>query len=173
METPFTVTAPGVVVGTPHVHQADRYHGGLGEYHMRLRLAVKDALPLIAQIEAQLQEFIDERTANGQPTSSTLAPYPYKPEGESFLFSFKRAAATGRLRGKQLQTPPAIYDESATAKSNIRIVNGSLVRVSFHSAPYYSNLLVGCGVKLDMVAIQALANYKTIGRAVASHGFAE
>lgn len=173
MENSYSLTPIGVVPSRPYLDKPDRSHVSPGLFHVELRLGTAEASPLIAEIDRRVESFLEDSKANAKlPSSLTLAPPPYTLDGDYVTFAFKLSAGT--RSGQKLQAPPVIYDAEANPTSDIRIIKGSHVRVSFEFAPYHSNLF-GVGMKLKLAAVQGLAKFAQTRPVVGtpSHGFSK
>ncbi|MEX2109836.1 MAG: hypothetical protein WD802_04475 [Gemmatimonadaceae bacterium] len=172
MEHTFHTTPLGVVASRPFLDKPDTAHAKPGLYHIELRLGTAEASSLIADIDRRLEEYIEDRKRNAKVLGATaLAPSPYTLDGDSVTFAFKLSAGT--RTGLRPQDPPVIYDATANPTTDIRIIRGAHVRVSFQFAPYHSNLF-GAGMKLKLAAVQGMAKFAPARQLAGtpSHGFA-
>jgi hypothetical protein len=179
MEPTLIVTPSGVVVEDPYLEAPDRRHGSPGFYSVKLRLSRADAAPILTEIVEQLAAFLDAKARKGKLAAETARAYasphpygqPYQVDGDSITFSFGLSA--GSRSGLKRNAAPLVYDARAKVAKDIKVIEGTTARVSFHYQPYGTNLF-GSGVKLKLAAVQALSEYKTFtARPVLAHGFTD
>lgn len=152
-----------------------------GEYSVDFVQSPTEAKPLIALIDAAMAASLEEaKKDNPKLKKIQVADPPYKNDtdkegNETGLIKFKfKAKASGTKKDKTTWTfRPRIFDaKGAVIPSTVSIWGGSVVRVCFQIAPFYT-AKVGAGVSLRLQAVKVLELKSGQGKDAASYGFGE
>lgn len=152
-----------------------------GEYSVDFVQSPAEAKPLITLIDAAMQDSLEQaKKDNPKLKKIQVADPPYKNDtdkdgNETGLIKFKfKAKASGTKKDKTTWTfRPRIFDaKGVPMPSTVSIWGGSVVRISFQIAPFYT-AKVGAGVSLRLQAVKVLELKSGQGKDAASYGFGE
>lgn len=163
-------TSPKGVAVYPHLNSPDVKFKEAGEYHVKLRVPLAEAKPLMKLVDEQMAKALKEalekaETPKAKKAVKACADKPYSLETDDddnktgfVLFSFKmKASGKNKKTGEEWTQRPAIFDaagQPATDKK-LRIGAGSVIRVSFEFNTFWTAKL-GAGVSLRMKAVQVI-----------------
>lgn len=137
-----------------------------GEYHVDLRIAEKDALPMIEQLNAMLAEWVTkanaERKAEKKKPLSAFSPTPWQQEYEDgeptgyWILKLKRGAQWKDRNGNIQKNTIRFFDSAGAALSTVDEVigGGSQLRVAFTCRGWIAP--IGIGIALDIRAVQII-----------------
>jgi hypothetical protein len=153
-------TTPAGLALYPYLDRPDTRFEVPGKYSVKLRLAAADAQPHIDEIQrrmaANLAAAKERAVSPFQASRVRMAEPPYS-ESElgdgSVIFSFKLNALS-RGNKKRPQRPHVV--DMQGKRVHAQVTHGSLIRVSFDYAPWYT-VLVGAGVSLKLRSVQVIS----------------
>lgn len=182
-------TTPKGVLVYPHLHAPDTKFNAKGVFQTKIRLGADESAPLRAAIDAEHARIVAvaerdlEKKKAESPANKKLQkqeckvndpPYEETEDGD-FTFNTKMAwkvtPKTGKNAGKEIELKPTLFDAHLQPiKYGTKIGSGSTARVRFSIIPY--NTPQGCGVKLQLDAVQVITLKTWEGRSGAEFGFA-
>ncbi|MDY0214968.1 MAG: hypothetical protein RBS24_05635 [Bacilli bacterium] len=163
----------------PHITKPDYKYKDAGEYHTKLRIGKED-------FEENLKGVIDEiyndavkraKADNAKnkkkPPKVLDTPYYLDEETNEYEVSFKSKYSWVDKVTKEVKTRdiPIFNSAGAIIKNrDLKVGNGTTMRVSFVIDPFHTALGVGVSLKLEAVKILNLVEY---GANADSYGFGE
>ena len=163
----------------PHITKPDYKYKDEGEFHTKLRIGKE-------QFEENLKGIIDEiyndavkkaKAENAKnkkkPPKVFEAPYFFDESTAEYEVSFKSKYSWVDKTTKEVKTRsiPIFNPAGALIKNrDLKIGNGTAMRVSFVIDPFHTALGVGVSLKLEAVKILNLVEY---GASADSYGFGE
>lgn len=172
-------TTPVGTAKWPHITKPDYKFKDAGEYHTKLRIGKED-------FEENLKGVIDEiyndaikraKADNAKnkkkPPKVLDTPYYLDEEANEYEVSFKSKYSWVDKVTKEVKTRDVPIFNSAGAiikNRDLKVGNGTTMRVSFVIDPFHTALGVGVSLKLEAVKILNLVEY---GANADSYGFGE
>lgn len=172
-------TTPVGVAKWPHITKPDYKFKDAGEYHTKLRIGKEDFEEnLKGTIDEIYEDAIKRAKADNaknkkKPPKVLDTPYYLDEETNEYEVSFKAKYSWVDKVTKEVKTRaiPIFNSAGAIIKSpNLKVGNGTTMRVSFVIDPFHTALGVGVSLKLEAVKILNLVEY---GASADSYGFGE
>lgn len=135
-----------------------------GEYHVDLRIAEQEALPLIEKLNSMLDEWVkkanQERKADKKKPLSAFSPTPWQQEYEDgeptgyWILKLKRGAEWKNRNGEVIKNRIRYFDSTGAAIPTLDEVigGGSKLRVNFQARGWIAP--IGIGIALDILNVQ-------------------
>ena len=179
MEKPIKYTSPFGKAIYPHLQKPDT-HFAKGDmtkakYHVKLELNAEDAKDLVARCDNVVAKAILEEEGNGKK-KKTLKKSDftgYTKDGDKFIFHFKmKANGVNHKTGEAFSQRPAIVDNDLKPLDpDLTVWGGSILRVSYTTAGWYSDMLGGAGCTLRLKSVQVKDLVEGSSNNSENHGF--
>ena len=146
-----------------------------GDYTCTMVFENSDAQDLMAQLDKALESSIaaaSEETGKALNKIKFMEPYEVDDETGDVKVKFKLKAKGKTREGKEFTQKPTMFDASnRPITKEIPLWNGSVLRVGFQTAPYFTSL-VGAGLTLRLKQVQVI-NAVEGGEATSAFGAEE
>ena len=179
MEKPIKYTSPFGKAIYPHLQKPDT-HFAKGDmtkakYHVKLELNAEDAKDLVARCDNVVAKAILEEEGNGKK-KKTLKKSDftgYTKDGDKFIFHFKmKANGVNHKTGEAFSQRPAIVDNDLKPLDpDLNVWGGSILRVSYTTNGWYSDMLGGAGCTLRLKSVQVKDLVEGSSNNSENHGF--
>lgn len=180
------ITPKGTAV-YPRLNQPDTKYKPEGEYSAKIRLSEEDAAPLVAKIDALIEETFKEEQARliaaGKKAAAKTLKYADKPykavldaEGEEtgeVEFNIKMKAQYTKKDGSVVKLEPKLFDAATPPNAlprTTQIWGGSQIKVAGELNPFATAIGVGMSLRLSAVQVIKLVSGSGGGDA-SSFGF--
>jgi hypothetical protein len=172
------MVTPAGIAKWPHLIKPDYKFKDDGEFHTKLRIGAED----FEELREKIMEIYDSavkaaKASNAKtkkkPPKAFDPPFLFDEESNEYEISFKSKYSWVDRETKEVKTRVIpLFDASGAPIKNkdLKIGNGTLMRVSFTIDPFHTALGVGVSLKLEAVKILNLVEY---GANADSFGFGE
>lgn len=159
------VTPKGTAVW-PHLNTPDTKFVAEGEYHTKLRLSAEDAQPLVKQLEAIRDAFLQEAVRKDPKVKQYRMADLYEEEVDdqgdltgNYVFKFKQKAVIQTRSGSTLNMKVALFD-SRKEPTDAQIGGGSELRIAGTAIGYAmpSTKMVGLSLRPNAVQVIQLSS---------------
>lgn len=159
------VTPKGTAVW-PHLNTPDTKFVAEGEYHTKLRLSAEDAQPLVKQLEAIRDTFLEEAVRKDPKVKQYRMADLYEEEVDdqgdltgNYVFKFKQKAVIQTRSGSTLNMKVALFN-SRKEPTEVQIGGGSELRIAGTAIGYAmpSTKMVGLSLRPNAVQIISLSS---------------
>ena len=181
MDKPIKYTSPFGKAIYPHLQKPDT-HFAKGDmtkakYHVKLELNAEDAKELVARCDNVIAKAILEEEGNGKKKKtlkkSEFTGYTKEKDGDKYIFHFKmKANGVNSKTGENFSQRPAIVDNDLKPLDpDINVWGGSILRVSYTTSGWYSDMLGGAGCTLRLKSVQVKDLVEGSSNNNGNHGF--
>lgn len=158
----------------PYLNTPDTKFNAEGRYKVDLAVPAAIAEDLVAKIDDAHREAV-EKARQENPKSKRIKeadlPYEEDHERDEVVFKFRMKASFRNKAGETVTMRPALFDaKGKPLPPDVKIGGGSILRVSFEPAPYYT-ALNGAGVTLRLKAVQVIELQTYGGASASAFGF--
>lgn len=157
-KNPRYVTPAGTA-GYPYLTKPDTQFNPDGEYKVKLQVAAGDAAnKLVTFLDEQFELAVEKAKEQnqGKKIKSADAPYQVDEDTGNVTLNFKLKAKVTPKHGDAFEQRPAVLDAKLKPISqNVKVGNGSTIKVSYEVIPFYT-ALIGAGITLRLKAVQVL-----------------
>ena len=145
----------------PYLTDADFGFNTKGLYHVKVLFTLAEGKEIKEAIDKVIteQKVLHHKTHPNQTNGFTMAPLPYKIEGDNITFHFKlNASGVRKNDGKSFTQKPLLLDHELNPMDpEVKIYSDSIIRVGFEPHGYnVSGTGIGCTLRLKEVQIKHL-----------------
>lgn len=160
----LTLTTPAGIAVWPHLNKPDTKFNPDGDYRTGLRLTAEDAAPVLAKIQAIMDEGYATACKEKKNPKLKKADLPIKEEMDddgnptgNVVLNFKLKSKIKAKDGTIIEKKPGIFDAKGKviAIDKTPIWGGSRIKVAFEAFAFYVPAL-GAGVSLRLKGVQVL-----------------